>query len=173
MLFVVVETVHIMGGARAMPSPARVILAQGPSDCPQLCNRIFDTCHCIGLMLLRPSSFHTGGGVGPTGGVGRGCSACANQNLQRGSPPFERILASLSPVLSCHCLSPAIAISPAVSFPASYLIISSLLVCRVLPHPGSDFSRACTSLALSIIITNQTPLYGRRESHREHNIPKT
>ena len=38
-------------------------------------------------------------------------SACANQNLQRGSPPFERILASLSPVLSCHCLSPAIAIS--------------------------------------------------------------
>ena len=97
MLFVVVETVHIMGGARAMPSPARVILAQGPSDCPQLCNRIFDTCHCIGLMLLRPSSFHTGGGVGPTGGVGRGCSACANQNLQRGSPPFERILASLSP----------------------------------------------------------------------------
>ena len=31
----------IMGGARAMPSPARVILAQGPSDCPQLCNEMF------------------------------------------------------------------------------------------------------------------------------------
>ena len=77
--------------------PRVSFLRRGHRTAHNCAMRCFEKLSCIGLMLLRPSSFHTGGGVGPTGGVGRGCSACANQNLQRGSPPFERILASLSP----------------------------------------------------------------------------